>query len=796
MSDTQASTNAARYTTPLPDIEGTHVYAEHKRELLIDSAIDPKVVAERGYATIERPTRGGDGDIPGLPSAWSTVGKLRDKLSRMGFPTWATREDYYYPALWIPQFTPAGEKYAGQFKPKNAVSNRDGKKMKYASAKGAARLDVHPRWSRLSDAIVPPIKDASMRLWITEGVKKADALTSRGEVTIALAGVFNWRNQYGALGDWEDVALKGREVIVCFDADARTKPQVAGAMKRLGAWLKHKGATTVRYLVVPPAVNGKGVKGVDDYFAAGGTMKELEREFATKAPDIMDTSDYFTDARLAETLAAEVLDGSYVWAAGLDWLAWDGRVWRETHEVTVGEAVRQWTLDKFAEAADRMRMQEKEAAAEVEGWRAMLSSSRANAVLGRARGIVQRDAADFDADPDILNTPNGIVRLDTGEVMPHDPDALCTKITSGSYVPGYTHPDWERAKSVLPDEVIDWFAVRVGQAATGHTTADGIVPILKGGGENGKGILTTDGVVPALGAYAAPASPKLFEKGQHSTEQADLRGQRFVIAEELTEGRSIDVGALKRVADVGVIKARKTHKDNMTFNASHSLFATTNYTPVIAETDHGTWRRLCLVEFPFTFVKPGKPIRDPETERRGDPTLKGRIKAGKEGQHDAAVTWVVEGAMRWYASQAEIEAAVSNGEEPPASVLSLPPRVEADTMRWREDADRILGYWRHRIVADPTACVLTAELMSDFNAWLDGNGHAAWAKETLGPRFEEHFETKAARVTRKKIRPATYAGHAVVRRPVPEGFITPTKPLPKQAEVFLGVRFRTDADTD
>jgi putative DNA primase/helicase len=75
------------------------------------------------------------------------------------------------------------------------------------------------------------------------------------------------------------------------------------------------------------------------------------------------------------------------------------------------------------------------------------------------------------------------------------------------------------------------------------------MPVLQGAGENGKSLLTTDGLVPALGDYALVASPKLFQfsKGsEHSEERATLRGRRLLIAEELTEGGSIDVTALNR----------------------------------------------------------------------------------------------------------------------------------------------------------------------------------------------------------------------------------------------------------
>lgn len=775
--------------------------AYHRGELEKESAIDPEVIAERGYVTVDRPARnsGHAQTLPGVP--WSAGAEgTRDLLRRMGFPSWAIREDHYFPGLWIPQYTPRGERYAGQFKPKSPVPNRDGKRMKYASAKGQNRLDVHPRWTRdrgqHDAAKLPAIQDPSLPLWITEGVKKADALTSRGCVTVALAGVYNWRNTHATLGDWEDVRIRGREVWIVFDADTVTKPDVQRAMERLGKWLRAKGAVKVWYLVVPPAVEDSAVKGVDDYFAAGGTLVTLEREAKDKPPRSTDTSDRFTDAALAETLATEVLDGTYAWAAGLDWLGWDGRRWAEVHEVSVIETVRAWAKERFAEAAQRVKAMEGEATAEVDGWRPMLSASRIKAVLSLARGIVERKADEFDADPDLLNTPSGVVNLVNGELLQHDPDLLMTNITSGSYRPGYAHEDWSRALEALPDETRAWFQARIGQAITGHTTPDGIVPILQGGGENGKSLLTTDGILPALGGYASVASAKLFAgtKNEHSTERADLRGKRYVLAEELTEGRSIDVTSLKQVADVGRIRARRTHKDNMEFTASHSLMATTNYVPIINETDHGTWRRLALVVFPFTFVKPGQPINDLGRERRGDPTLKNRIKANSTGQHDAIVTWAVAGATAWYASVAEIEHAVSQRHEPPASVLALPERVTEDTRRWRMEADRVLGFWSEVIEPDPASAILTTDLLDVFNAWLSSNGHRAWPKETFSPRFGEHTETKRHRVTRKRTR-----NPGVIERPPRTGLRWlvrdgEERPIPKIPEVWVGVRFRIDDD--
>jgi hypothetical protein len=247
----------------------------------------------------------------------------------------------------------------------------------------------------------------------------------------------------------------------------------------------------------------------------------------------------------------------------------------------------------------------------------------------------------------------------------------------------------------------------------------------------------------------------------------------LLVAEELTEGRSIDVVALKQIQDVGQITARLIRQDNMTFRASHSLFATTNYVPVISETDHGTWRRLALLRFPYTWKKAGEELVA-DGDRHGDEGLKERVKANESGQHDAMVSWAVEGARRWY-------------EEGPKA-LALTETIKADTRAWRAEADRILGYWNDCLIADRDACVITGELREEFNDWLRANGHNEWSKELFGPRFLQHEETRRhgvdeARpraITGRLWRPAYRESVSIGNRPV----------------IYRGVRWRIATDRD
>src|SRR5688500_16568420 len=159
----------------------------------------------------------------------------RDALLAARFPKWAAGPESSYPALFLPMYRATGEMGSAQLKPAAPALHTSGKLMKYVSPINAPNvLDVHPRNAAL-------VREPMVPLWITEGVKKGDSLTSRGLCVVTLSGVFNWRSKLGTLGDWEDIPLKGRQVIICFDSDARGNDNVLAAMRRLGAWLTSKG---------------------------------------------------------------------------------------------------------------------------------------------------------------------------------------------------------------------------------------------------------------------------------------------------------------------------------------------------------------------------------------------------------------------------------------------------------------------------------------------------------------------------------------------------------------------------
>ncbi len=492
-------------------------------------------------------------------------------------------------------------------------------------------------------------------------------------------------------------------------------------------------------------------------------------------------SDWSTDDGQARYLRKHV--GGMLYAIGLGWHLWDGARWRAVDERRVSHLVKEHYKGRFDYHMSKLDQTKDPVWRErAEMFKRFMSTRKLQAIITAMERVEPVEADALDAHPDLLNTPGGIVNLRDGTAWPHDPKALLTKVTRGSYRPGFRHVDWDAALESLPADVRPFFQLRAGQAATGHIPESDDCLVLQGNGANGKSLMASDGIMPALGDYALLASPGLIlakgTSGGASPERASVRGARFVLVEELPEGRALSIEEIKRIIGTSSITARLLYKDEMTFRTSHTLFVTTNYLPNVNETDDGAWRRLCLVNFPYRFTQ--RP--EGEDDRAGDAGLKARVRQGEQGQHDAIVTWLVEGAMRYYAE--------------PLSIMEnqRPARVAADTLAWRASADRVLAYFNARLVVDPGGMVAKPDLYADFVEYLTEGGHTKWSQETFFGRLTKHEMYRRARLTEGQTRNVSSLSRPSAHGVVGVSFGPDVVKLPAVPRIVRGVRFRADAD--
>lgn len=165
---------------------------DHKMMLLEESSIKPEVVEARGYRTVE----------------------TKAELRRRGF----SGTQCNVPGLLIPVYGPHGQIVTYQYRPDLPRIGKEGKPIKYETPSGSRMvLDVHPFARDM-------LGDPSVPLFITEGIKKGDALVSRGLCAVALLGVWNWKGTNGrggkvVLSEWDYIALNGdRPVSIVYDS--------------------------------------------------------------------------------------------------------------------------------------------------------------------------------------------------------------------------------------------------------------------------------------------------------------------------------------------------------------------------------------------------------------------------------------------------------------------------------------------------------------------------------------------------------------------------------------------------
>src|SRR5262245_9352029 len=214
-------------------------------ELLRASAINDTVADARGYYTATK----------------------KAELAERGFDTYQR----IVPALVLPVWGVTGEVVNYQARPDRPRVDRErGREVKYETVAGShIALDVPPPCRQSIGSTRTP-------LWVTEGIRKADALATAGLCAIGLLGVDCF-----ICPDWDRVALDERRVYICFDSDVMPKASVRSALERIAAYLTAKGAI-VRFVYLP---EDDGKVGVDDYFAAGHSVDELYRLAVDELPE-------------------------------------------------------------------------------------------------------------------------------------------------------------------------------------------------------------------------------------------------------------------------------------------------------------------------------------------------------------------------------------------------------------------------------------------------------------------------------------------------------------------------------
>lgn len=463
-----------------------------------------------------------------------------------------------------------------------------------------------------------------------------------------------------------------------------------------------------------------------------------------------------SDASVVEWLSGN-FEENLCWSKGRGWSSYLDGVWRGCADETVRERIRVFLREYW------LNFQADPESTYIAGMlKPLLSASKIKNYENLLRGALEIEDEKFNARPDLLNVQNGVVDLETGSLLSHDPKHLFTQICNAKYRSSANHPDWEMAVQAIPHSVREWVQVYLGQACTGHTVREDIMVLFTGGGRNGKSTIV-NAVNAVLGSFAVQVSDRILsaKDGDHTTDLTDLAGKRFASLEE-HPGTKLNVKRLKEVVGTARITARRMRQDNQTWDATHTFLVTTNFDPQVESGDDGTWRRLVKVHFPYRYVSEPKLAND----RPVIFGLRERVQEGVEGQHDAALAWLVQGALKWY----------QNGKK----LLEVPEEVLEATSQWRASQDLIGAFLSENLELAQGFFVAQEDLARLFRSLNPGESEYSGSTGfSMHLRSSEFFQANGLKCERKR--------HAAVNLSRPS---LTTGELPVQTNLIGGVRFK------
>jgi putative DNA primase/helicase len=383
----------------------------------------------------------------------------------------------------------------------------------------------------------------------------------------------------------------------------------------------------------------------------------------------------------------------FAWAG---WLHFDGTRWRRDAGDVAVRCAKACARTWFSEAAQ----------ATDEGRRRALAkwATYANSEPGirRMLSLAQAELAitpdQLDADPWVLNCPNGTLELRTGHLRAHRREDFLTKLTAAPYDEAAHSAVWDSfLEGCLPDEGARDYAQRyAGYCLTGATREEVFV-FCRGPAGGGKSTFT-EGLRRAWGDYATSADFSAF-LAKRPTEGprediARLAGARLVTSVETRDGAQLAEGLVKMLTGGDTVAARRLYERTFEFLPQFKLLLASNYRPRANADDDGLWRRLRELPFPTARVR---------REERDDSVKAAITDTAQTGP--AILAWAVEGCARWLAE----------GLGEPAAVMQA-------TAAYRKAMEPLADFIADCCRLGPGLSVPAARLRDEYETWCKAEG--------------------------------------------------------------------------
>ncbi len=446
---------------------------------------------------------------------------------------------------------------------------------------------------------------------------------------------------------------------------------------------------------------GIGIEEVGESPYASDWEASLEAACSVSATEVFGLHDIGNSQRLVKYVGQRA---AYVphWAS---WMVYNEGTWQEDKKDLAMRASAESAIAKIPKEAALADASERAA---YKSWYTKSSSEgRVLAAVNLAKHRLVSSPSEFVSNPRMLNVANGVVNLETGELLEHAPRHKMTHMINVEYDPraDTTLVDTFFAKSQPDPEVRAYLWRLLGYSISG-VVADHVIALHYGKGRNGKGTLI-QAISTMMGSLATPVPDEVLTvgaKGQHPTSIATLFNKRFAVASEIQAGSMLNAAMVKRLTGGDLITARGMRQDFYTFAPTHHIHMLINDRPKVPNAaDSAIWDRLHMI--PWTVVVPVEErILGLQDRLAKDPGLLRRV---------------VEGAVAYFC----------DGLQPPEI-------IRVSTSDYQRDEDRYADWIDECVEVDPGGTVTVQALYESWVKWAEKRGMRNEAYNTFSKALE------------------------------------------------------------
>ena len=391
------------------------------------------------------------------------------------------------------------------------------------------------------------------------------------------------------------------------------------------------------------------------------------------------------------------------------WIHWDGKRWVRDDCGAVQRMAREVIAKLLREAKQlpNVYLQEEQTKFAIKSQSARSLEAMVKLAQAEEGMTLKQDA--LDADPWRLNVEDGVVDLESGELIAHGPECFMSKMAKVQFDPDSECPQWRAFLLQIFDNnqrLVDFIQRSVGYSLAG-VPSEQVLYLMHGNGANGKSTFLN--VLRHLfGDYASQAEFTTFtdkRSGQVRDDLAKLRGARLVLASEIDCGARLSESLVKQITGGDSLSVRELYGKYFEFTPQFTVWLAANTQPDIRGADYGIWRRIKMIPFKVTF-----------SAEEQDRDLQNKLLAEGPG----ILNWMLEGCLSWQKVG-----------------LMSPPEVEAATQEYRADVDRLAGFFEDCCVVHPLERVSAVIAYKHYQQWCETNGVNPFSNTFFGKMLKE-----------------------------------------------------------